>query len=175
MADESRDLAARRGRPLTEYGALFPGGRLWLSILWVAYGALAVLETIGNETWRVEATPYLDIALFIGLVPTIWRATRPKTQHEQNAEMRATVASLHGTPVEQDMLADAGLLDENGKLIDDAPPAWLDELTPERSKSGAGDLILRAISTGALVMLAWVGLLIGLAIIDWARGLVLRL
>ena len=79
MSDESRDLAARRGRPISEYGALFPNGALWHWIIGVCYAALVVLEAIGNETWRMAATPYLDIGLWVGLIATVWRGLRPRT------------------------------------------------------------------------------------------------
>jgi hypothetical protein len=168
MADDSQGLAARRGRPISEYGGLFPGGRLWLSILGVSYAGLVALEAIGNEAWRVAATPYLDIGLCVGLVPSIWRVTRPATRHEENAEMREAAAALADAPV--DLIAESGLADEDGKLIDEPPPAWVDELTPERTTFDLGQAIWRGIATAALSFAAWIGLLIGLAAIDWARG-----
>ena len=171
MADDSRDLASRRGRPISEYGALFPGGQAWRWILGAAYAGLVALEAIGNERWRVAATPYLDIALFIGLIPTLWRVTRVSAEHERNAQMRAAVAGVKDTPASHDLLADAGLLDEHGDFADETPPAWLDELTPERPPaSGLLRLTLRAILTAALAIVVWVVLLIGLAAVDWARA-----
>jgi hypothetical protein len=168
MAD-SHDLAARRGRPISEYGALFPGGMLWHWVLGLAYAGLVALEAIGNEGWRVAATPYLDIGLLAGLAPTLWRATRPSTRHEQNAEMREAMGELKGAPLDPAEAADAGLTDEDGELMDDTPPEWLDELTPERQTFRLGDVILRVISTTALTLAAWIALLIGLAAVDWAR------
>jgi hypothetical protein len=169
MVDEDRDLATRRGRPVSEYGALFPGGRVWHWIVGVSYAGLVALEAIGNEVWRVAATPYLDIALFVGLVATVWRETRPPTRHERNAKMRANLARLNNTPVELAVAARYGLLDEKGELIDDTPPAWVDELTPERTTFDAGKFIVRVALTPALALMVWVVLLVGLAAVRQAR------
>jgi hypothetical protein len=168
MADDSQDLASRRGRPLGDYGALFPDGRLWLWLLGVAYAGLAALEAIGNEAWRAAATPWLDIGLFVGLVATICRAMRPATQHKRNAEMREAAATLADAP--SDLIAESGLADTDGKLDDDTPPAWLDELTPERTSFDLGQALLRGLATAALSFAAWIALLMGLAAIDWMRG-----
>ena len=168
MADDSQDLASRRGRPLGDYGALFPDGRLWHWILGLSCVRLVGLEAIGNEPWRVAATPWLDIGLFVGLVPSIWRATRPATRHERNAELRETATALADAPNE--LIAESGLAGADGKLDDDTPPAWLDELTPERAKFDLGQAALRAIATAALTFAAWIVLQMGLAAIDWMRG-----
>jgi hypothetical protein len=168
MGDDRSDLSVRRGRPLGDYGALFPGGTLWHWILGLSYAGLVILEAIGNEQWRVAATPYLDIALFVGLIPSVWRATRAPTQHKRNAEMRASMAALKGAALDPAVLDGYGLLDETGKLVDDTPPAWLDELTPE-PRTLHRHVIVRAILTPALAAMVWVVLLVGLAAVDWLR------
>ena len=79
------------------------------------------------------------------------------------------MASLRKTPPEPAMLAEYGLIDDKGDIVDDTPPAWLDELTPERERRDVSGLILRTLMTTALAFAAWVGLLAGLAAVDWAR------
>jgi hypothetical protein len=170
MSDESRDLAARRGRPISEYGALFPNGALWHWIIGVCYAALVVLEAIGNETWRMAATPYLDIGLWVGLIATVWRGLRPRTRHEKNAEERANTAWLKSKQIDPELLAEYGLLDESGKLIDDTPPTWVDELTSERERFDLWQFILRVLWTAVCALVLLIVLQGGLAVVDWARG-----
>jgi hypothetical protein len=170
VVDSNHDLASRRGRPVAELGALFPDARLWRWLVVASYAGLVALEAIGDQAWRVAATPYLDIALFVGLLATVWRALRPRTRHEKNAEMRAALASLRAAPVDPAVADRYGLMDESGKLIDDTPPAWADELTPEPATLNPWRLIARAALTPALALLVWVVLLIGLAAVDQARA-----
>jgi hypothetical protein len=169
-AVDRRLLAVRRGQPIKDYGALFPGGRLWLTILIVSYVELAVVEGSGVEAWQA-VTGYLWLQLYVGLIPTVWRWMRPATRHEVDAERRAA-SGTH-----EDEAPDAGArshgahpLDEDGKPIGATPEAWVDELTPEREKKlDPLQTIMRIILTPALWIAAIVPLQLGLNIVVWAR------
>lgn len=167
---DARLLAVRRGQPIKDYGALFPGGRLWLTILIVSYVELAVVEGSGIEAWQ-PVTGYLWLQLYVGLIPTVWRWMRPATRHEVDAERRAAEApNADEAPGVGARSHRAQPLDEDDKPIEKAPAAWVDELTPEREKTlDLPQTIMRIILTPALWIAAIVPLQLGLDIVVWAR------
>jgi hypothetical protein len=169
-AVDQRLLAVRRGQPVKDYGALFPPGRLWITILIVSYLELAVVDASGVEAWQ-PITGYLWLQLYVGLIPTVWRWMRPATRHEADAARRAASESAGGeTPAAGEGSHGAEPLDEAGKRSDDAPQAWVDELTPERRKKlDLPQTLLRIILTPCLWIGAIVPLQLGLDIAVWAR------
>lgn len=169
-AVDPRLLAVRRGQPIKDYGALFPGGRLWLTILIVSYVELAVVEGSGIDAWQ-PVTGYLWLQLYVGLIPTVWRWMRPATRHEVDAERRAARGSHEvETPDAGARSHGAQPLDEDGNPIEAAPAAWVDELTPEREKKlDPFQTIMRIILTPALWIAAIVPLQLGLDIVVWGR------
>jgi hypothetical protein len=162
-AADQRLLAVRRGRPLKELGALFPGGRLWHTILVVSYLELMVVEASGVAAWQ-PITGYLWLQLYVGLIPTIWRWMRPATQHQVDAERRAARESQA-----KDRSADDDPLDDDGKP--DAPPeAWVDELTPEPTKKpDIAQTLFRIFIMPVLWIVAIIPLQLGLNIAVWGR------
>ena len=165
---DRRQLAVRRGQPMKDYGALFPAGRLWLTILLVSYVELAVVEGSGVTAWQ-PVTGYLWLQLYVGLIPTVWRWMRPATQHEVNAERRAEEATEAELIDAAKRSLGAVPLDEDDKPIE-APAAWVDELTPEHAKKlDPFQTIMRIILTPALWIAAIVPLQLGLDIAVWAR------
>lgn len=174
-AADERQLAVRRGRPLQELGALFPGGRLWHTILVVSYLELMVVEASGVAAWQ-PITGYLWLQLYVGLIPTIWRWMRPATQHQVDAERRAAQeaeaqekAETKGRSDDDD--DDAGLDDDDDSKPDAPPPeAWEDELTPEPTKKP--DTARKAFQV-FIMPICWIGAIVplqlGLDIAVWGR------
>jgi hypothetical protein len=169
-AVDRRLLAVRRGQPIKDYGALFPGGRLWLTILIVSYVELAVVEGSGIEAWQ-PVTGYLWLQLYVGLIPTVWRWMRPATRHEVDAERRAASGAHEDeAPAAGARPHGAHPLEEDGKPTGATPEAWIDELTPERQKKlDPLQTIMRIILTPALWIAAIVPLQAGLDLVAWAR------
>ena len=167
---DHRLLAVRRGQPVKDYGALFPAGRLWLTILIVSYVELAVVEGSGIEAWQ-PVTGYLWLQLYVGLIPTVWRWMRPATRHEADAERRAARGSREDeAPRATARSHGAQPLDEDGRPIEKAPAAWVDELTPERpTKLDVPQTLMRIILTPCLWIGAIVPLQLGLNIVVWSR------
>ena len=75
---------------------MFADGRVWGRLVGAPYAALVALELIGQETWRTTATPYLDIAILIGLTAIGWRAnlTGGPPAGEIQAAVRADRAAM---------------------------------------------------------------------------------
>lgn len=167
---DRRLLAVRRGQPVKDYGALFPGGQLWLTILIVSYVELAVVDASGVAAWQ-PVTGYLWLQLYVGLIPTVWRWMRPATRHEADAERRASRGSdADEAPRATARSHGARPLDEDDKPIEKAPAAWVDELTPERpAKFDLPLTLMRIILTPCLWIGAIVPLQLGLNIVVWAR------
>ena len=168
---DQRLLAVRRGQPVKDYGALFPAGRLWLTILIVSYVELAVVDASGVAAWQ-PVTGYLWLQLYVGLIPTVWRWMRPATWHEVDAERRAARESEPDATPEVGARRSHGAqaLDEDDRPIEKAPVAWVDELTPERPrKLDVPQTLLRIIMTPCLWIAAIVPLQLGLNIVVWGR------
>jgi hypothetical protein len=170
-AADQRLLAVRRGRPIKELGALFPGGRLWHTILIVSYLELMMVEASGVAAWQ-PITGYLWLQLYVGLIPTIWRWMRPATQHQVNAERRAARASQAREAAAEaaERSADDDPADEDRKPDAPPPAAWVDELTPEPDrKPDIAQTLLRMF----IMPVFWIGAIIplqlGLDIAVWGR------
>ena len=167
---DQRLLAVRRGQPVKDYGALFPSGRLWLTILIVSYIELAVVDASGVAAWQ-PVTGYLWLQLYVGLIPTVWRWMRPATWHEVDAERRAARGSREGeAPRPAARSHGAKPLDADGRPVEATPEAWVDELTPERpAKLDVPQMLMRIIMTPCLWIGAIVPLQLGLNIVVWGR------
>jgi hypothetical protein len=167
-AADQRLLAVRRGQPIKDLGALFPGGRLWHTILIVSYLELAVVEASGVAAWQ-PITGYLWLQLYVGLIPTIWRWMRPATQHQVDAERRAA-REAEAAEAKNRSPDDEPLDDEDRKQIDAAPEAWVDELTPEPTrKTDIAQTVFRILIMPVLWIAAIIPLQLGLNIAVWGR------
>jgi hypothetical protein len=172
-AADERLLAVRRGRPVKELGALFPGGRLWHTILIVSYLELMVVEASGVAAWQ-PITGYLWLQLYVGLIPTIWRWMRPATQHQVDAERRIEKATLNAprskAAGDDDDPPGAELTDEERQRIEATPDAWEDELTPEPTKKPD---TARTVFQIVIMPVLWIGAIVplqlGLNIAVWGR------
>jgi hypothetical protein len=157
--------------PVDRPSRLLADGRMWRWIAGVAYAGLAALELVGNDAWRVAATPYLDIALIVGLFPIVWRSLRSKTIAELAEEERASDAALEGKAVDMELAENYGLVDETGELVraPSSSETTVDIVSPKRPPFEPGVFAIRIIVTTAVVMAAWFVGQLGLALADWVH------
>ena len=143
---------------------MFADGKVWGWLVGGPYAALVALELIGQESWRTAATPYLDIAILIGLTAIGWRAnlTRgdPPSARDARAAVRADLAAMR-------MAGDRAALDL------DLPPDAADAaplVTGPPLRFSLFRLIARLLATLVFVMFLFLLLVaIGLGIVRWAR------
>ena len=143
---------------------MFADGKVWGWLVGAPYAALVGLELIGQEAWRTAATPYLDIAILIGLTALGWRANltsrAPRPASEVRTAVRADLAAMR-------LAADEAALDLD--LPSDAAAAPLVAGPPPGFNLVR--LIGRLFATLVFVLFMFLLLVaIGLGIVRWARG-----
>ena len=150
---------------------MFAGGNIWGWVVGLPYLALVALEVSGRESWRITATPYLDIAIVVGLTAIGWRMNRRPDPREARLRARAARAALKANPAAMKQAQEEGLIDDGppGDDLADAGPESI--VARPRRGPGLGSLIARVFLTLLFVVFMFILLVaIGLAVVRWAKA-----
>ncbi len=146
---------------------MFSDGRIWGWVVGLPYAALVALEVAGREAWRVAATPYLDIAIVVGLAAIGWRMNAPADPAEKRRRERAAVAAVKASPAARQQAEAEGLLLDEPPDDDQGAPL----VARGSGRQSFGGIVARVFLTLLFVVFMFILLVaVGLAVVRWAKA-----